>query len=292
MTNTAATQGSIFALRLKKAIAGYRARLSDSDNVVVMGLDSATSGRLAITYYRELTGSEFLDRIATGMNGVPGFRTIPRTINSWERPRRMKLRRRPTASALGKKQELRKATVERLLPCIVDARPLPRDLVESAVRRAGNRAGLETVGVGEMSGHRLCAGPGEQQGELSDVIGRRSNHQRLPLRAPAGDCGEHRGSGAVRCQGEAGHHGREADAAIRSHPFSTWRNIEIALGSLQRHGCAPIGQRFSLCGRNCWTPSSACSSRKTSRMTAKLSGEFLLGYHCQRAALWAQEQQR
>src|ERR1039457_3387116 len=39
--------------------------------------------------------------------------------------------------------KLRKATVERLLPCIVDARPLPRALVAASVRRACNRAGME-----------------------------------------------------------------------------------------------------------------------------------------------------
>jgi CRISPR-associated protein Csd1 len=44
-------------------MAGYRASLSDTDDVVVMGMDSATPGRMAITYYRELRGSEFLARI-------------------------------------------------------------------------------------------------------------------------------------------------------------------------------------------------------------------------------------
>jgi CRISPR-associated protein Csd1 len=57
--------GQHFALRLRKAISGYRAELGDGDDVVVIGLDSATPGRMAITYYRELTGSEFLDRVRT-----------------------------------------------------------------------------------------------------------------------------------------------------------------------------------------------------------------------------------
>ena len=55
--------GQAFAVRLKRYIAGYRTRLGPTDAIVVMALDSATPGRMAITYYRELTGSEFLERI-------------------------------------------------------------------------------------------------------------------------------------------------------------------------------------------------------------------------------------
>ncbi|MHB9139773.1 MAG: type I-C CRISPR-associated protein Cas8c/Csd1, partial [Victivallaceae bacterium] len=55
--------GQAFALRLNNCFRGYRAKLGSTDGIVVMGLDSATPGRMAITYYRELTGSEYLDRI-------------------------------------------------------------------------------------------------------------------------------------------------------------------------------------------------------------------------------------
>jgi len=49
--------------QLAKKIAGYSAKLGATDDVVVLALDSATPGRMAIRYYRELTGSEFLDRV-------------------------------------------------------------------------------------------------------------------------------------------------------------------------------------------------------------------------------------
>ncbi len=49
--------GQAFAKRLNLRMAGYRAQLGPIDDIVVMGLDSATPGRMAITYYRELTGS-------------------------------------------------------------------------------------------------------------------------------------------------------------------------------------------------------------------------------------------
>ena len=62
--------GQTFALRLNKYIAGYRATLGSTNDIVVMGLDSATPGRMAITYYRELTGSDFLDRVQAWHQGL------------------------------------------------------------------------------------------------------------------------------------------------------------------------------------------------------------------------------
>jgi CRISPR-associated protein Csd1 len=51
--------GQLYANRLNKFISGYDTQLTDRDDIVVMALDSATPGRMAITYYRELKGSEF-----------------------------------------------------------------------------------------------------------------------------------------------------------------------------------------------------------------------------------------
>jgi CRISPR-associated protein Csd1 len=58
-TNT----GQSVALALKQKLLGYRKALGDTTKILVISLDSATPGRMALTYYRELTASEFLDRI-------------------------------------------------------------------------------------------------------------------------------------------------------------------------------------------------------------------------------------
>ena len=49
-------------IRLSKMIAGYSTSITKTDRIIVMGVDSATTGRLAVIYYRELTGSDFLNR--------------------------------------------------------------------------------------------------------------------------------------------------------------------------------------------------------------------------------------
>jgi len=140
--------GQSFALKLKKALAGYRANLDVTDDIVVMGLDSATPGRMAITYYREMNGSEFLDRIESWHEqfawpqnfgedkhfiGAPSPRDIVEAAYG----------RRDDKGKMQVDDKLQKVTVERLLACIVDGSPIPRDLMEVALRRATNRQGMK-----------------------------------------------------------------------------------------------------------------------------------------------------
>lgn len=49
---------------LRKQLAGYQHELKATEQVVIASFDAATTGRLAITYYNELLGSDFLERLA------------------------------------------------------------------------------------------------------------------------------------------------------------------------------------------------------------------------------------
>lgn len=148
------------AIRLKKKIAGYRQQITAKTDVFVMAVDSATKGRLSIVYYRALKGSEFLERIETWFETC-AWRHIYRSIEGQNEKGKLCKRYIPFIGAPapadiaeaayannrnGKFEldgKLKKATIKRLLPCIVDGQPIPRDLVESVTRRASNRIGLE-----------------------------------------------------------------------------------------------------------------------------------------------------
>lgn len=148
------------AIRLKKKIAGYRQEIGDRADVVVMAVDSATPGRLSIVYYRALKGSEFLERIEN-WHETCAWRHAYHPIEVQDEKGKTKTIYPPFYGAPapadiaeaayannrnGKFElddKLKKATVKRLLPCIVDGQPIPRDLVESTVGRASNRVGLE-----------------------------------------------------------------------------------------------------------------------------------------------------
>ncbi|NTU74337.1 type I-C CRISPR-associated protein Cas8c/Csd1, partial [Candidatus Roizmanbacteria bacterium] len=121
--DTVGDVGQSFALRLRKAIAGYRAKIDDTENIVVMGLDSATPGRMAITFFRELRGSEFLARLQSWHDQYAWPQIFSKEIHFVGAPSPNDIAEAAYGSRLDKK--LRKSTVERLLPCIVDAQRIP-----------------------------------------------------------------------------------------------------------------------------------------------------------------------
>ena len=113
-----------FASRLNRAISGYASKLDDSSNVVVMGLDSATSGRLSITYYRELTGSDFLRRIQYWHSTASWY---PLSVLKSDKGKKKEMKTYYTAPSISLivnstygaalNDKLKKAATERLLPC-------------------------------------------------------------------------------------------------------------------------------------------------------------------------------
>ena len=127
------------AIRLKKKITGYRQEIGDRDDVVVIALDTATesTARLSIVYYRALKGSEFLERIENWHETCAWRHTYhyvevvedekgkkkERCIPFYGAPAPADIAEAAYGSRLDDK--LKKATIKRLLPCIVDGQPLP-----------------------------------------------------------------------------------------------------------------------------------------------------------------------
>lgn len=155
------------AQEFNAAIDGYRSKLADpagqgepsgNDSISkmrVLALDSATPGRLALTYYKELSTSRYLENIKTwhescrwrhacfldgkyhvyeGMASIPD---IAKAVYGTEQGGFL---------ALGKnrdKSPLLAATFERLRPCILDGAAVPRDMVRAAVLKASNPLAYE-----------------------------------------------------------------------------------------------------------------------------------------------------
>lgn len=275
--------GQAFALRLKKAIAGYRAKIDPTEDIVVMGLDSATPGRMAITFYRELKGSEFLDRLQTWHEK----HAWPQNFGKQSKFVGAPAPRDIAEAAFGRRldDKLRKTTVERLLPCIVDGRPLPRDLVESVVRRTYNRVGLEHWEWEKNLGISCALFKGffnkrEYQMTLeTDRTSRDYLYGRLLAIA------EHIEGRALYVGGET----RDTSAAklmqrFADRPASTWRTIELALTpSKSRLRAKRSGFLYEMEKLHDEVVSSFLGEDFLD--DRKLSGEFLLGYHCQRQVL-------
>ena len=279
--------GQAFALRLKQAMRGYRANLDPTDDIVVMGLDSATPGRMAITYYRELKGSEFLDRIERWHEQYAWAQDFGKNTNFVGAPAPRDIAEAAYGTRLDDK--LRKATVERLLPCIIDGHTVPFDLVLSTARRAANRVGLDHWEWEKCLGIACALFRGysksqekEYQMALEDERTTRDYlYGRLLALADSIEgyslkqAGENRDTTAARLMQ------RFAD-----RPFSTWRNIELALTPYKaRLRASEKGAAF-LWKREKLLDEILCRFQTDDFTSDRaLSGEFLLGYHCQRASL-------
>ena len=276
--------GQSFAIRLNKKIAGYKASISDSENIIVMGLDSATPGRMAIPFYRELTGSEFLDRIEQWHSDFAWAQNFGKDSHFIGSPAPKDI----AWAAYGKKSEgkggikLFNATVERLLPCIIDGAQFPSDLVISCVRRVSNRIGLDHWEWEKCLGIACSLYKGTHKQRRYKMEREEERKTRDYLYGELLAVAEKIESTALSFARE----NRDTTAArmmqrFSDRPFSTWKLIENSLVPYM----ARIKSRMPglLAGyKELLDEIHASFSRDDYTEDKALSGEYLLGYHCQR----------
>ena len=276
--------GQELSLRLKRLMAGYVARFAPSEEVIVMGLDSASPGRMAITFYRELQGSEFLARVQDWHESHAWTQRYSKELTFIGAPAPKDI----VEAAFGRKADdkLRKAVVESLVPCIVDGRLVPRNLVDACVRRASNRVALLAADWEKCLGIScgLFRGNLRKEGYLMSLEEGRTTRDYLFGRMLA--IAEHIEQRALFVAEEK----RETNAAKLMHrfadrPCSTWRTLEIALApSRARLRANRPGMLLGL--EKELDKVAGLFATEDFVSDSKLSGEFLLGYHCQRTALW------
>ncbi len=289
---TASTAQDV-AIKLKKKIAGYGKEIGNTTDVVVIGLDSATPGRMAITYYRELTGSDFLKRIDDWHESCAwlhhyGFVEIQDAKSGKAKRKYIPFIGAPAPNdiaeaAYGSRldDKLRKATIARLLPCIIDGQPIPRDLIESVVRRASNRVGMSeyewnktlTIACALFKKHKR-----KENYDMALDPNRKTRDYLYGRLLALADSLEEWALNTAR-------EDRQTNAArlmqrFSEHPNSTWRQIELAL----RPYIARLGGKSKK--RQRMIDEVIASFNDNDFLNDKrLSGEFLLGYHCQREFL-------
>jgi CRISPR-associated protein Csd1 len=281
------------ALKLKNRIAGYGKKLVNTSDVVVMGIDSATPGRMAVTYYRELTKSDFLHRIdqwhetCTWIHNYHG-KEVEDSKTGKKKKIYLPFVGAPAPAdlaevAYGRRldDKLRNATVERILPCIIDGQQIPRDIVESVVRRASHRVGMDnwewnkTMSIAcalykkynEMEKYDMALDLNRKTrdylyGRLLAIADRLEGYALYKTK-------EKRDTNAARYMQQ-----------FAERPYKTWKVIELSLSPY----------KSKLGGANFYISlidEVMCKFEPIEDFTndKPLTGEFLIGYHCQRAQL-------
>lgn len=134
------TKPSEYQKDLRKTLKGYKTSLKPNDAVVIAAFDAATSGRLSLTYYNELTGSDFLDRLydwdaaCCWYNGPYGIQT----------PSLFQIVNYAYGVQRNEKNQIRMVTddrilrqqMQRLVACRIDRARIPSDLLHSLTCRA------------------------------------------------------------------------------------------------------------------------------------------------------------
>lgn len=292
-TDPSAFVGESLANRLRSFIWGYRAKLDVSSRVVIMALDSASPGRMSIAFYRHLAGSEFLERVEDWHRScvwVHQYRGYFWNVS--DRVRVLEYEGAPSVydivdAVYGSRVDakLRQQAIQRLLPCVIDAKGLPQDFVTNAVRRASKPVILEkrewekTLTIACALYNKANAKEGYKLSLEENRATRDYLYGRLLALADSieewalNEAGEDRPTNAARMM-----------QRFSDRPFSTWRMLELALVPYKVRLGAKVKGRERLIQEvmDLFDPRDFTSDRP-------LSGEFLLGYHCQKRALFAKQ---
>ena len=283
--------------KLSKLLAGYTVNLKPRDNVVVMGLNSATPGRMAIIYYRELAGSDFLARIQAWHQYCTWFQRFSEKKRFIGAPAPKDIAKaafgKETKDKQGNKQyeiedKLCNATVERLIPCMIDGLQIPYDLVEATKRRACKGHSLEkeewekTLGIA-CSLYKYHAFHKQEKEDFTMALDRKRNKRDYlygRLLAVA-DCLESFALDTMKVEKDRPTNARRLMQRFADHPCNTWLTIEPDLETYRKK----LGKRVKKYDDALDEIMRLFDTEEFIRPDKPLSGEFLLGFHTQRAEL-------
>lgn len=280
-----------FAGQVRKALNGYRYQGEYGSEVVIMILDGATgtNGRLSIVYYRDMDKNLFLDRLEqwhTSCSWLHRYRTDAdkKQITFIGAPATCDIAFAVYGSKAGEK--VVKELMERMLPCIIDGRSIPLDVIRGAVQRTSNPVAME-VGEWEKTLSITCAllrKHYEREGfELGlDVNNTDRNYLfgRLlaiadVLERSALDRDEKRATNAIRYMN-----------AFAQRPERTWKTIQEAIQPYQ----ARLGNQ--VLRYNKLLDEVGSKFRPEDFNNQSLTGLYLLGFYSQRHELYKSKQTR
>ncbi|TCP90140.1 CRISPR-associated Csd1 family protein [Cricetibacter osteomyelitidis] len=287
---------------IKKKLHGYQANLEAHEQISLLMLDSATPGRMALTYYQEFLPADYFANLDAWIDDMSWYQRY-----SIEKPNAKKSNKKQTVWAFippspfaiaqtilsraereDKEKKAQKQLYARLLPVIAGGHsvPIPFDLVQKSFQTACNPNGCENwewqrnIGIAcalykGWHARHYNSSPRRTYSMSLDLENRSRDYLFGRLLAVA----ESIESYALYLADE-----KRATTAERymqhfaEHPFATWRNIELAL--------KPYQERLRNRGKDTGsqTISEIMELFELADFTCddKLSGEFLLGYHCQK----------
>ena len=124
-----------YRAKVYKALNFYSENLDDNDDILILSLEAATTGRLSVTYYNELKASDFLERIQKWQETCCWY--FYKQIMT---PATQRIVECAFGTEQNKKLQVDKKVLnqhaQRILSCVVEAQFVPPDIVQALVTRA------------------------------------------------------------------------------------------------------------------------------------------------------------
>ncbi|MBA4537252.1 type I-C CRISPR-associated protein Cas8c/Csd1 [Bacillus aquiflavi] len=273
-----------FANEVAKAIDGYKNNLSHKSQVNILILDSATTGRLAVLYYRNMDTKFYLDKLAKWHSTCSWLHRYRKNeyeeyVQFYGAPATKDI----AFAAYGSKanEKIVKGLMERMLPCIIDGKKIPLDIVNSAFYRASNPVSMENW-EWEKTLSITCAliNKKEEYNLTLDVENNDRDYLFGRLLAIA-DVLERK---ALDTNDKRATNARRYMSSFAQHPERTWRTIQGALQPYQ----ARLGEKVWYYNK---LIDEVGSKIKIEDFNNKpLSGKYLLGFYSQRHELYQKKE--
>ncbi len=301
----------VSAAEFNAALDGYTSKLSETSRMVVLALDSATPGRLAMTYYKELNSSRYLENIRIWHDsccwrheyfkdkkyymyeGMASIREIAQAIYGTEQGKNENNKHIELRKNSDGKCPMLISAFDRLRACIIEGAAIPRDIVRVAVIKASNPSAYTVKFNYNKVLHITCSlvkrlyWEKKQRNEAGGVIIEmeldRNNIDRSYLYGRLLAVAE-KVERITYEQGEA----RTTNAerymqAFSRTPFRTWtliwNNIQPYMRQLK-----PGNREYY---KNLFGEITALFQYDDRISNTALNGKYLLGYDCQRTVLQA-----
>ncbi len=277
------------AKALDRLIAGYHARLNPKHLCVIM-LDSATPGTMAVKSWRELEGWNYLDNIENWHRNCAWLQNYSKDKVFYGAPSPRDIAFAAYGSTMKFDDPRLRSSVARLLPCILDGAPIPRDFVENVIRRASNPCAVDpwefrkTLGIAcslyryYKSKERTYTMALDTSLKSRDYLFGRLLAAADYLESSAQDAaGESRPTNALRIM-----------PFFTERPASAWNTLYKDLNPyMERLRANKPGLFVNL--EKLFEEIHTAFDPRDYVSDSPLSGEYILGYYCQKAAFFTKK---
>ncbi len=274
----------MFAHEFAKAIDGYKNDLTLDDTINILVIDSATTGRMGVLYYRNIDKDFYFEQVKKWHTtciwrhsfiedkkrkffiGAPATKDIAFATYG------------PYAS-----NKVIKGLMERMLPCIIEGKEIPKDIIRNTIQRASNPVAMENW-EWEKTLSIACALVNKKEefdvGLDTEIEDRDYLFGRMlavadVLERSAMNKDERRATNAIRYMN-----------AFSKHPARTWRTIQDSIQPYQ----ARLGTRAIFYTK---IIDEIGSKMNVEDFNDKpLSGKYLLGLYSQRHDLYQKKDKR